>query len=73
MRNLARHNAGRNVLMDLEPELRAMIQARLTTDGIHFDSIERRGWMTRVFQERLDELEVELFDTGVLRVEEATN
>ena len=29
--------------------------------------------MTRVFQERLDELDVELFDTGVLRVEEATN
>ena len=29
--------------------------------------------MNRVFQERLDELEVELFDTGVLRVEEATN
>ena len=29
--------------------------------------------MIRVFQERLDELEVELFDTGVLRLEEATN
>ena len=29
--------------------------------------------MNRVFQERLEELEFELFDTGVLRVEEATN
>ena len=29
--------------------------------------------MNRVFRERLDELEVELFDTGVLRREETTN
>ena len=55
--------------MDIEHELRAMHQARLTTDGIHFDSIERQAWLNRVFQERLDELEVELFDTGVLREE----
>ena len=27
--------------MDIEHELRAMDQARLTTDGIHFDSIAR--------------------------------
>ena len=29
--------------------------------------------MSRNFQERLDELEVELFDTGVLRREETAN
>ena len=28
--------------------------------------------MNRVFQERLDEMEVELFDTGVLKKEETT-
>ena len=56
----------------LEHELRALNQARFATDGIHFDSIEGQGWMNRVFQERLDELEVELFDTGALRTEEAT-
>ena len=50
-----------------------MDQARLTTDGIHFDSIEGKAWMNRVFQERLDEMEVELFDTGVLKKEETTN
>ena len=59
--------------MDLEHELRAMDQARLTTVGIHFDSIERQTWMNRVLQERLDEMEVELFDTGVLKKEETTN
>ena len=57
------------ILMDIEHELRAMDQARLTTDGIHFDSIEGQAWLNRVFQERLDELEAELFDTGVLREE----
>ena len=61
------------ILMDLEHELRAMDQARFTTDGINFDSIEGQGWMIRVFQELLDELQVEFFDIGVLRVEEATN
>ena len=55
--------------MDIELELRAMDQARLTTDGIHFDSIEGQAWLNRVFQERLDELEAELFDTGVLKEE----
>ena len=69
LRNLASRNAGRMILMDIEHELRAMDQARLTTDGIHFDSIEGQAWLNRVFQERLDELEAELFDTGVLKKE----
>ena len=73
MRNLTSRNAGRMIPMDVEHELRAMYQARFTTDGMNFDSIEGKDWVNRVFQERLDELEVELFDTGVLRVEEATN
>ena len=59
--------------MDIEHELRAMDQARLTTDGILFDSIEGHAWLNRVFQERLDEMEVELFNTGVLKKEETTN
>ena len=59
--------------MDIEPELRARDQARLTTDGIHFDRIEGQTWLNRVFQERLDEKEVELFDTGVLKKEEISN
>ena len=46
-----------------------MDQARLTTDGIHFDSIEGQAWLNRVFQERLDEPEAEIFDTGVLKEE----
>ena len=69
LRNLASRNAGRMILMDIEHELRAMDQARLTTDGIHFDSIEGQAWLNRVFQERLDELEAELFDTGMLKEE----
>ena len=69
LRNLASRNAGRMILMDIEHELRAMDQARLTTDGIPFDSNEGQAWLNRVFQERLDELEAELFDTGVLKVE----
>ena len=69
LRNLASRNAGRMILMDIEHELRAMDQARLTTDCIHFDSIEGQAWLNRVFQERLDELEAELFDTGVLQEE----
>ena len=73
MRNLASRNAGRMINMDIEQELRAMYQARLTTDGIHFDSIEGQAWMNRFFQERLDKLEVELFDTGVLKKEPTTN
>ena len=52
LRNLANRNAGRMILMDIEHELRAMDQARLTTDGIHFDSIEGQAFMNRVFQER---------------------
>ena len=59
--------------MDIENELRAMDQARLTTDGIHFDSIEGQDRLNRVFRERLDELEVELFDTGVLKEEGTSN
>ena len=73
LRNLASRNAGRMVLMHIEHELRAIDQARLTTDGIHFDSIEGQAWLNRVFQERLDELEVELFDIGVLKKEGASN
>ena len=69
LRNLASRNAGRMILMDIEHELRAMDQARLTTDGIHFDSIEGQAWLNRVFQERLDKLEAELFDTRVLKEE----
>ena len=59
--------------MDIEHELRAVDQARLTTDGIHFDSIEGQAWLNGVFQGRLDELEVEIFDTGVLKKEGASN
>ena len=57
----------------LRNRARAMDQARLTTDDIHFDSIEGQAWLNRVFQERLDESEVELFDTGVLKEEGASN
>ena len=59
--------------MDLDHELRALDQARFTIDGVQFDSIEGQAWMNRVFQERLDALEVELFDTGALRRGEAMN
>ena len=34
LRNLASRNAGLMILMDIEHELRAMDQSRLTTDGI---------------------------------------
>ena len=57
--NLASCNAVRMILREMD-------QARLTTDGNHFDNIRGQGWLNRVFQERLDGLEVELFDTGVL-------
>ena len=60
-------------MLDNEHELRAIDQARLTTDGIHFDSIEAQAWLDQVFQERPDEMEVELFDTGKLKKEETTN
>ena len=73
LKNLESRNAGRMILIDIEHELRAMDQARLTTDGIHFDSIEGQAWLNRNFQERLDEMEVELFWTGVLKKEENTN
>ena len=52
------------ILMNLEHELRDMDQTRFTTDGIPFDTIEGQAWRNRVFQERLDELEIEVFDTG---------
>ena len=45
LRNLASRDAGRMILMDIEHELRAMDQTRLTTDGIHFDSIEGQAWL----------------------------
>ena len=73
LRNLASRNVGRMILIDIEHELRAIEQARLTTDGIHFDSIEGQAWLNQVFQERLDEIKVALFDTGVLKKEETTN
>ena len=73
LRNLASRNVGRMILMAIEHKLRAMDQARQTTDGTHFHSIEGQAWMNRVFQERLDEKEVELFDTGMLKKEETTN
>ena len=73
LRNLASRNAGRLILTDIEHELRAMDQARLTTDGIHFDSTEGQAWLNRVFQKRLHEMEVELFDTRVLKKEETAN
>ena len=57
LRNLANQNAGRMILMDIEHELRAMDQARLTTDGVHFDSVEGQAWLNRVFQERLNVME----------------
>ena len=72
LRNLASRNAGRMILMDIEHELRAMDQARLTTDGILFDSIEGQAFLNRIFQERLDEMEVVLFDTGMLKKEETS-
>ena len=49
LRNLASRNDGRMILMDIEHELRAMDQARLTTDGIQFDNIEGQAWLNRVF------------------------
>ena len=67
-RNLASLNAGRKILTDMEHELRALDQAGLTSDGIHIASIEGQGWVNRVFQEPLDELEVGLFETGALRL-----
>ena len=69
LRNPRKSERRKKTLMDIEHELRAMDQARLTTDGIHFDSIEGQAWLNRVFQEWLDELEAELFDAGVLKEE----
>ena len=43
--------------MDIEHELRAMDQARLTTDGVHFDSVEGQAWLNIIFQERLNVME----------------
>ena len=37
------------------------------------DTIEGQAWLNRVFQERLDELEAELSDTGVLKEEGTVN
>ena len=63
MRNSASRKSGRMILINLELELRALAQARFTTDGIQFDSIEGEGWINCLFHERLDEIEVELFGT----------
>ena len=51
LRNLAIRNAG-SMIMDIEHELRAMDQARLTTDGIHFDNIEGQAWLNRVYKDQ---------------------
>ena len=64
LRNLASRNAGRVILMDIDYELNAD-QTDHRWDL--FDSIEGQAWMNRVFQERLDEMEVELLGTGVLK------
>ena len=70
VRNLACRNAGLIILIYLEHELRSLDQVRFTTDGLHFDSIEGQGWMNRVFEEQLDELEIAVFDTRAFRTEE---
>ena len=57
LRNLASQNAGWMILIDFEHELRAMDQARLTTDGVHFDSVEGQAWLNIVFRERLNVME----------------
>ena len=73
MRNLAIRYVGRVIVRYLKHELRALDRARFTTDGIHIDSLKGQAWMNRVFCERFDEVEVELFDHGALRAEEAMN
>ena len=42
-------NAGRMNLTGLKHELRTLDQARFTTDGIYFDSLEGQAWMKRFF------------------------
>ena len=64
-----RAKSGKSQCWTNDFDLRPLVQARFTTDGIHFDSIEGQNWMNCVFQKRLDELEIEFFDTGVLRTE----
>ena len=61
------------ILIDLEHELRALDQAKFTTGGLHFDSLEGHAWMKRFSQEQSEGLEVELFDTEALITDEATN
>ena len=61
VQKLASRNTERLVLRDLEHELRALDQSRFTTDG-----------MNHVFQERVSEPEIVLFETRVLNAEEAT-
>ena len=73
VRNLASCNAEILVLMVLEYELRALSQTRFTVNAVHFNTTEGQAWMTREFQERLDELEVELLDTGVLSADAAAD
>ena len=73
IRNLANRNAGSLVLIHLEYELRAVDQSRFTVDGVHFDTIEGEIWMNRAFQDRFDELKVDLFDTGVLSLDAAAD
>ena len=46
VRNLASYNARRMILLHLDHELRALDQARHTTNGINVDIIEGQGWIT---------------------------
>ena len=73
VRNLTSRIVGWMILIDIEHNFRAMDQASITTDGNYFDSLEGQAWMNRVFQERLDKLEVDFFHTRVLKKEETTN
>ena len=60
----------------IEHEVRAMDQARQTIDSIEGQAESSNRVfqeLNRVFQERLDEMEVKLFDTGVLKKDETTN
>ena len=50
-----------------------MVAPRFTVDGVHFDPNEGQTGMNCAFRERLDELEVNLFDIGVLIVDAAAD
>ena len=44
-------------------ELRSLDQSKFTVNGFHFDSVKGQAWMKRVFEERLDEMEIEFSET----------